>query len=141
MSEKLHLATTQEEIDSKEHFIYKDKASQYLADIQSCEFMIQNDLVCFIKEIEFQKKSIIVGVADTVPEKGLQILITTKKNKDEFVYHREISGTSDEIRFHLIYFVYKDIMNTGLMFFMELYKEKQALLGEYAEKNKSKFIA
>lgn len=134
------LAMTQDELDSKQHFIYAEKADRYLQDIQSCEFMIQNKLTCIIKEIKFQQKSVTLKLPDEFTEKGLQILIT-QKNCEEPIYHREISGTSDEVRFHLIYFVYKDIMNTGLMFFMELFKEKQSLLKDYATQNKNKFEA
>ena len=134
------LAQTQEELDSKKHFLFKEKAEQYLIELQSCEFILQNKLACIIQDCKIKEKSRLVGVPERDVE-GLRCLIYFKDSPDEWIYKREIPGRQDEAKYHLIYFVYKDIMNTGLMMFFGLYEEKQQQLKQFAVTNKDKFTA
>jgi hypothetical protein len=134
------LTQTQEEIDSKENFIFAEKAKQYLIELQSCEFMIQNKLLCIVRECKVKEKSVIVG-AHPKEVDGLECLIYFQEMPDEKIYYRCIPGRDDVTRYHLIYFVYKDIMNTGLMMFFGLYEEKIQQMKQYALAGKDKFQA
>ena len=116
---------------------FKFKADSILTEIKQIEYLQQNKFEVTLGKTKWTDES--KKIDKEVIGWQLQIVVVGKV--PEVFYVRNFPGETEESRYYVIFFSFKDILNNGIRLFHLLYEDQKALLNQMIEKQKGKIIA